>query len=299
MARPLKQQTVFVQLVIILSFYIGFGILGLIINMMLCSGLTGYSYLELRDADISIPKVIFIWKLIIFTDPIEMFLIPALVFTGKPMEWNKKILLKPALVVTVIALAMIPVSGFLYDWNYSLGIGNNDEHSGEISKVVMTMHNFVSLPIGMLLYAAVPAIARMCFFLGVLQHIFLKMLPKAPWIAILITSVIFSVSFFDWDWLFPLIFLGFMLGSIYYLTGNLWLAILANFIFTSVDWVKSYLYQTGITNEDPLNPSATHWYTAFAGLLIIAVVVWNVRKSIPKPVVVVNDYQTDIDEIGK
>jgi hypothetical protein len=65
--------------------------------------------------------------------------------------------------------------------------------------------------------------------------------------------------------------------------------------------VESYLNQVGLIKEDPLQPSATSWYTAFIGLIIAAGLLWYVRKRIPKPVavVVVNKYETDIESIGK
>jgi hypothetical protein len=271
---------------------------------------SGYSYSELRGADTSIPEVIFIWKLTSFIEPVLIYLIPALLFarimSPRFTEWlhlNKPIRIGPAVFVILIILMVMPLAGFLYDWNCTWGIAKESaqdkEYRTAISRAIIGMPNFTSLPIGILLFAAIPAIARMCFFLGVLQNIFVKMLPKAPWIAIIITSVIFSASYFDWKWFVPMMLIGFQLGTIYYLSGNLWLSILGHFIFISVDWVESYLYQRGFTNEDPLQPSPTAWYTAFSCLIITAGLLWYIRKRIPRPVVVIRDYQTDIESIGK
>lgn len=308
MAKFLKSPSL--QLVIIISFYFGFGLLAAIQAAFISPALTGYTITSLPDADTSSPNVVATWKLLSVIDTVLMFLVPALLFarlaSPSPIKWlqlDKPIRLWPVLFVLVIVLSAIPVGGFLYDWNCTWPIVKESvkgqAQAKAISRAMMVMPDFASLPISMLLFAAIPAIAKMCFFFGVLQNTLVRMIPKAPWIAIIITAVIFSASYYEWNWFVPMIFIGFLFGSIYYLSGNLWLSVLGNFIFISVDWVESYLFQRGLTNEDPSHPSRTAWYMALIGLLIIVGLVWYIRKRIPKPVVVVNDYQEDIDLIGK
>lgn len=91
---------------------------------------------------------------------------------------------------------------------------------------------------------------------------------------------------------------GIQLGAIYYLTGNLWLSIPGNFIIVSSNWVRFYLYQVGLATEDPINPTATSPYSAVISLIITAALLWYLSKRRPKPVVII-EYQTDIDSIGK
>jgi hypothetical protein len=299
------QKSPALQLVIIISFYFGFGVLVTVLDAFISPALTGYSITSLADAESSSPNVVAAWKLFAVTDTILMVLLPALLFarwaSPRPLAWlrlDKPLRLWPVLFVVVIVLAALPVRGFLYDWNCTWSPAKESVHGQTRANAIIEMPNFVSLPIGLLLFAAIPAIARVCFFFGMMQQTLIRMMPKAPWIAILITSVIFSACFFDWDWFVPLIFIGVLLGAVYYLSENLWLSILGLFIFMSADWVKSYLVQHGLIKGDPLTPSHTPWYMALIGLLIMAGLVWYIRKRIPKPVVVVNDYQEDIDLIG-
>lgn len=301
------------QLVIIISFYFGFGLLTTLLDALIAPALTGYSLTSLPDGDTSDPNIIMAWKLFAVSDALFTYLVPALLFarwhSPRPIAWlqlDRPVRLWPALVVIVILLAAIPVAGFLYDWNATWPAAKQSAEfqakANAYSRTIMDMPNFAYLPIGILLYSAIPAIARVCFFFGILQPTLIRIMPKVHWVwvAVLIMAVFFSFSYFQLKWFVPMVFIGLLLGAIYYLSGNLWLCILGMFIYISVDWVESYLFQRGLTNEDPLEPSATAWYTALVCSLIIIGLVWSIRKRIPKPVLVVqNDYQEDIDLIGK
>jgi membrane protease YdiL (CAAX protease family) len=172
------------------------------------------------------------------------------------------------------------------------------ENMSAVTDAIMKMPNVGYLFLDLLLFALVPAIARECFFRGVLQQVLTRMMPRAPWIAIIITAVIFGASYFQWQWFVPMILVGILFGAIYYLTENLWLSILGDFIFSSTNWVQSYFYQRGWSNEDPIHPSATAWYTALISLILTIALLWYFRKRIPKPVMKIA-YQEDIESIGK
>jgi branched-subunit amino acid transport protein len=309
MAKSLKQYSPALQLVLVFTFYIAFLILAGFISIIISAPLTGYGVTELKNADASIPSVFLTWKLLTFIEPIFMYLLPALLFarlmSRQPVEWlhlNKPIRLRPALFVVAILLLGIPILGVLYDWNCAWGIAQSSlqqvEDFATASNAIMKTPHVGYLFMHLVFFALVSAIARECLFRGIVQQILVKMMPKAPWIAIIISSIIYSASYVQWQWFAPVIFVGIQLGAIYYLTGNLWLSILGNFIFSSSNWVEAYFYQQGWSNEDPLHPSAMPWYLAAISLVLTAVLIWYSRKSIPKPIVEI-EYQEDIASIGK
>jgi membrane protease YdiL (CAAX protease family) len=309
MAKTLKQYSPALQLVLIVSFFIAFLLLLGLLSTILAPLLTGYSLTALQSADVSIPNVSLTWKVLTIMGPVFMYLLPALLFarliTPLSMEWlnlNKPIRLWPAIFVIVVIVLGIPMSGLLYDWNCTWSMAQSSiqvaENTAALITAIMKMPNVVYLIINLLLFALIPAIARECFFRGVLQQVLIHMMPKAPWIAIIITSVIFSASYTQWQWFAPMILIGIQLSAIYYLTENLWLCILGDFIFSSVNWVQSYFNQLGWSNEDPLHPSATPWYIALISLILTVGLLWYFRTRIPKPVIKIA-YQEDIESIGK
>lgn len=309
MSKYPKQYNPVVQLLLIGGLYIGFIILMAALSFIVSPLLSGYSLIELRSADVSIPGVRLTWKLITIIDPIGAYLIPAILFvriTGNQpvgfLKLDKHVRIWPALFVVLIMLLGHPISGILYDWNYTLDMAQSSIQSTKewaaTSEAIMYSANPAYFFLNLIAFALVSAIAKECFFRGVLQQIFMKMLPKHHWIAIFITAVVFSASYVQWQWFIPVVFVGIQLGAIYYLTGNLWLCIIADFIFASANWVQSYSRQLGWTTEDPISPSATPWYTALVCLLATAGLLWYYRKQIPKPVNIV-PYQDEVESIGK
>ncbi|UPK67416.1 CPBP family intramembrane glutamic endopeptidase [Chitinophaga filiformis] len=309
MARSPKQYSGTVQLVLLVSLYIGSLLLLGLASFAVSALFTGSALTDLQQADLSDPKIILAWKVITFLDPVFLYLLPAFLFArivapGQTdwLDLNKPVRLKPAIFVIIILLLANPMSGLLYDWNYTWGMAQSSiqrtESMIDVGNAIMKMPNFGYLLLNLLLFALIPAIARECFFRGILQQVLVRMMPKAPWFAIIIASVIFSACFFQWQWFASMILIGIILGVIYYLTENLWLSILADFISSSENWFQSYFYQRQWSNEDPYHPSATPWYTALICLLLTVGLLWYFRKSIPKPVVKMA-FQEDIESIGK
>lgn len=309
MAKPLKEYSPALQLVLILSLFIGFVVLASLFDMIISPALTGYDSTALREADVSHPGVTLTWKILAFSDMVFMYLLPALVFSRlishRPIEWlhlNKQLGLQPAIFVTIFILLSIPVCGVLYDWNSTWGIAQSSLQRAEkflaTSDAIMKMPNFAYLLLDLIVFALVPAIARELFFRGVLQQVLIKMMPKTPWIAIIITAAVFSASYFQFQYFAAVFLVGLQLGAIYYLSGNLRLTILGEFILSSVNFIESYFFQIGWTNEDPVRPSPTPWYTAAVSLIITIGLLWYYRKRIPRPAVI-PAYQNDVESIGK
>jgi hypothetical protein len=82
--------------------------------------------------------------------------------------------------------------------------------------------------LGLVIMAFLPALCEESLFRGGLQN-FLTRSTKKPWLAIIIVSILFSAVHFSFYGFLPRMFLGIILGLIYYSTGSLWLSILAHF----------------------------------------------------------------------
>lgn len=305
MARSLKTSPLW-QLALIIVFYI----ISLIVFSLLYLIILRYYGLDtLKDANPAAPGVSIVWKMVTILDPVCSNLLPAFLFTwlisSRPIGWlqlDKSIPWKPALFVTVIALLTFPLTGILYDWNSTFGFARSSlqeaDELTDISNAVAEMPHAGYLLFNLVIMVLIPAIARECFFRGVLQQVLINLSPRAPWLAIGLTSVLFGLSFFQWQYIFSVTLWGLLLGTVYYLTENLWLAILGHFIYRSAFIIQYYFYQRQWTDEDPYHPAETPWYMGVICLVGIAAVTWYCRKSIPRPVVKVA-YQDDIDSIGR
>ena len=78
--------------------------------------------------------------------------------------------------------------------------------------------------------------------------------------------------------------LGVVLGGIYLVTGNLWLAILAHVINNGMLVVQSYLFQHGLSGTDPMVDDFLPWYFAVISLAVTAGLFWALIKRSPDPI---------------
>ncbi len=91
----------------------------------------------------------------------------------------------------------------------------------------------------MLIIALLPAIFEEVCFRGGIQNILTRWF-KGPWIAIIITSIIFSAVHISYYGFFVRFALGVFLGLVFYYSGSLWLNILFHFLYNGVQVTALY-----------------------------------------------------------
>lgn len=132
--------------------------------------------------------------------------------------------------------------------------------------------NINSLPkyiISMLVIAVLPGILEEIIFRGGLQNILVRWF-KGPWIAIILTAVIFSAIHLSFYGFFVRFALGMFLGLIFYYSGSLWLSILFHFLFNGVQ--VTMLYLTSSTPQ-PIDVTEQH-LPILAGLLSLGMIIY-------------------------
>ncbi|HTE08850.1 MAG TPA: CPBP family intramembrane glutamic endopeptidase, partial [Flavitalea sp.] len=130
-------------------------------------------------------------------------------------------------------------------------------------KVSGTMDILVNL----FLVALLPAICEEVCFRGALQRILIH-ISRSPWIGIIVTSIIFSALHLQFQGFLPRMFLGILLGALYWYSGSLWTSILAHFINNAVQ-VVAVSYAPDIATKDPSIPFIAALISALAVLAVI------------------------------
>jgi len=203
-------------------------------------------------------------------------------------------------------LVALPFVAYTGDWNhtwpFSPEIRKTEEQAEVLTRALLTMNSFSDLLVNLILIAAIPAMAEEFFFRGVIQRLLIKSLPKMPWLAVFITAVCFSAIHFQWMDFIPRVLLGFLLGAIYYLSGNLWLSILGHFLNNGLQVTMVYLFQIKMIKTDPMTDEPTEWYIAAISLALTIGAIWLFdRQTLPHQKD--NDHRDnfgdDIQSIGK
>tara|TARA_B110000444_G_C18767673_1_gene560875 strand:+ start:55 stop:960 length:906 start_codon:yes stop_codon:yes gene_type:complete len=109
----------------------------------------------------------------------------------------------------------------------------------ELTDSFLIMNNFIDLLFNLFLIAIIPAIGEEIFFRGIIQ-IKLQKIIRNPHLAIFVASFIFSVIHMQFFGFLPRLFLGMLLGYLYYFSANLWMSVIAHFINNALAVILMY-----------------------------------------------------------
>lgn len=148
-----------------------------------------------------------------------------------------------------------------------------DEYSRQM-QVMARMNGVGDYILSLLIVALLPAVFEEMIFRGALQNLFSRWL-KAPVWAIVITAIIFSAFHGSYDGFLPRFALGFILGWLFYRTGNIWVNIAAHFINNAIGITTLYYYSKPgqATDLAKLDDSFPLWLGAIGVLGVIALLV--------------------------
>lgn len=125
--------------------------------------------------------------------------------------------------------------------------------------------------LSLLIMAVLPAIFEEIYFRAGLQNILTRWFGK-PWVAIIITSVIFSLIHLSYYGFLVRFSLGIILGLIFYYSKNVWLPILFHFLFNGIQVLLVYIFTIkGIKRSTELERNLPFWLgiIAFGALLYL------------------------------
>ena len=104
------------------------------------------------------------------------------------------------------------------------------------------------LMISLLTMAILPAAVEEILFRGCLQNIMVG-LTKRAWLGIFITSILFSLMHLSWTGFLVRLFLGLVLGLLYYSSKSIWLSITAHALFNGFQIIAVYMYPSFVHGD--------------------------------------------------
>lgn len=321
MTGRLKQYPPSLQFAAFVGLFLIFTVLYLFFLVFIFPAISGYSLLtlqsELYSAKAALepisPKVLGYLKLTQILYTLVVFLLPAVFFAflvdTRPANWmriDRKPRFLPVILAFLIMLVAFPFVSYTGDWNhtwpFSPELRKVEEQAEILTRALLTMPDISSLLVNLFMIAVIPAIAEEFFFRGIVQRLFIKMIPQMPWLCVFIAAACFSAIHMQWMDFIPRLLLGFLLGAIYYLSGNLWLSILGHFLNNGLQVVMVYLYQVKMIETDPMTSTPTEWYIAALSLALTIGAIWLFDKRTMPGEREHNhrdDFNDNIESIGK
>ena len=176
----------------------------------------------------------------------------------KHLGFKNKINLKQVGLIILIVLAASPAVDMLQQLTQMLPWSKatllkfkaaEDDYFKQVM-VIARMDNFLDYIISMIMVALLPAVFEETLFRGALQNLFSRWF-KLPILAIIVTSIIFSAIHGSYLGFLSRFALGFVLGWLYYRTGNIWLNIIAHFFNNGLALTSLYLSTKPGVKMDP------------------------------------------------
>ncbi len=190
----------------------------------------------------------FLSTLFLFFLPVFLY---ALVCHQKPflhLGFKHELNIQSFILVALIMFAGLPLVSSLQDitemlpWSKEMLLqfkAAENEYNRQVI-VIARMNNFADYLISVFIIALLPAIFEETLFRGGIQNLLSRWF-RMPVLAIVITALLFSAVHGSYLGFLSRFALGFLLGWIYYRTGNIWLNIFGHFFNNAIAVTSLYL----------------------------------------------------------
>lgn len=227
---------------------------------------------------------------------IFMFVVPPIVYyyvTRMKHQMYDLGFRKPAnpwwllLIGVVLMFISLPVTNQLTRWNEAMSFGGVFEKLEEYLKMLeetaaattekmLNVNTIGGLLLNLLVIALIPAVGEELTFRGVLQQGLMRRV-KSPHVAILLSAAIFSFIHFQFYGFLPRMFLGILLGYMFYITRSLWTSIAMHFVNNGTAVVLYYLNNKGIIDIDPehFGEMQYSWLITISFVVTAALIAWS------------------------
>jgi membrane protease YdiL (CAAX protease family) len=271
---------------------IGAGVvIGAVVSFLIWLAMTGRG-VGTMETDILNPKYYsaVMWMQAVST--FAMFFLPVYVFAlicyrnpTKFMGFNTRFNYRQVLLVFVILVFTFPLSGALAEMTKVIPIPHGWQvyfEAKEAERVVqekalININTFSKYLLSMIIIALLPAIFEEVCFRGGIQNILTRWF-KGPWIAIIITSLIFSAVHISYYGFFVRFALGIFLGLVFYYSGSLWLNILFHFLYNGVQVTALYFVTMSSGPAAGQSKDLEENFPLWAGIVALVIIIFAIIK---------------------
>ena len=188
-----------------------------------------------------------------------IFVAPPLILYGftrhEPMRaigFRKSVSARMLLIGVAVMFASLPVTNQLTTWNEKMSLGafkaledllkQMEDTAGDLTERMLQVDTVWGLLFNLLVIALIPALGEELTFRGMLQQALVKGCKNAH-VGIFLSAAIFSFIHFQFYGFLPRMFLGLLLGYMFYYSGSLWTSILMHFVNNGAAVVVAYFEQ--------------------------------------------------------
>jgi membrane protease YdiL (CAAX protease family) len=156
-----------------------------------------------------------------------------------------------------------------------------EDYNSQVA-MMLDMNSTWGYLLSIIIMAFLPALCEETLFRGGLQN-FLGRATKKPWLAIVVVSILFSLVHFSVYGFLVRVFLGVMLGAVFYYTRNLWLSITAHFFNNALAVSSIYFFvNQGKGMEEAMSKDVPGSYWGFLAIPVLIILFRALKKNSPQ-----------------
>jgi len=223
---------------------------------------------------------------------VATFLVPALLYAylADPRPGAYLGLKKPdkpvqTILVLLLGICLIFFVSPLSSWLKEMDLGSTskelDAQREKFIDAYLSGGNVWTTIRNVILIAVVPAFCEEFFFRGLIMKFAHSFVPKW-WFSIGISALVFAASHTTISEFVPIFIAGIILGTIYYLTSSLWLAVLLHLIFNASQALLG-IYSTPAIDKALENNQIVVTLFIIASLLVTAALFLVFKNKTPLP----------------
>lgn len=147
-----------------------------------------------------------------------------------------------------------------------------DNYSRQV-EALTNIRTFGDYGISLIMIAFLPALFEETFFRGGMQNLLTRWTER-PWLAIVLTSIIFSSIHLSYYGFLARLCLGIVLGLIFYYSRSLWLSISAHFFNNAIAVTQMYvLIRQGKDPKEAMQDTYPLWVGLLGAVLLIVLLI--------------------------
>lgn len=203
----------------------------------------------------------------------------------KPMKYlgfNKVQKASQVLIVAVLAIAAIPLIEQVLVWLKFIDLGESvkqmQDRTERTQEAMLTFKSPLMFIYTIFLFGVVPAVGEELFFRGLLMRFIHKRTGRIHF-AVFLSATIFALFHGEPYSTFPILFMGMLLGYIYYFTGSIWLNILAHFLVNSVQVTLMYMSNNGMLSTNMNEMESLPWFVVVVALVVFCAFLYLLLKN--------------------
>ncbi|MFT3947535.1 MAG: CPBP family intramembrane metalloprotease [Agriterribacter sp.] len=263
---------------ILIGLWLGGFVAGGVVSIPVWALMTGRGIFSMQQ-DMLKPEYVNAVRVVQVVSTFITFFLPAyftaLILNRKPVKllgFTMKFTCKQLLLSVVIMFAAALAAGALAELNEKIPLPKatadffkrlEDNYSEQVAAIT-NIKSFGDYIISLIMIAILPALFEETFFRGGMQNLLTRS-TQNHWVAIIITSIIFSAIHISYYGFLARLCLGIVLGLIYYYSRSLWLSIAAHCFNNAFAVTQMYvMLRQGKSVKEAMDDKMPFWWGIIA-----------------------------------